>query len=595
MNNDMELVREYATRQSEPAFETLVTRYVNLVYSAAVRRVGDAHLAEEITQAVFILLARKAGSLGPQTILPSWLHRTAGFAASDALKIRRRRLQREQEAHMQTLSDTPENDEWLRIAPLLDAAVDRLGEKDRRAIVLRFFEQKSLNEVAVATGVGEEAAKKRVARALERLRRIFLKQGVDSTTAAIAGGLAKGALQMAPVTLATTAKAMALAKGVAASASTLVILKGALQQMAWIKWRFAAGVSAATLLVATAGVAMMPKVDNSNLDDNNGRYQIEGDVTYTYMDHEMIRDFTLTVNGSNWMVHFTHPKPDPEPDAAFKSQLGDDFKPLKPDYRQLYEEEVGLGGSVYTYLYLGKLPSGALAKNNGNAIIEYGDSPVMGFTFANYVWAGLASGSYFSRITDGVVTPIAGTMPEPRYDRIKAQWVLNETAPFLPKSVEYFQGKVEPAKDDFRRGVMTPSDTNLKIGELRVLQEKMINGKTFPMVYTYQQFRPKFPGDTTTNDLIMLASTTVRVRTIRLHAVPDVLPPEVQGETSVMDHRYTVDAQGERVKFPRRPGHIVPDGMYFTSRGRLPEQPDVKALKKYEDERDSQLRVPAPH
>src|SRR5450756_1930128 len=99
--DDMELVRDYAARQSEPAFETLVARYVNLIYSAALRQVGDPHLAEEVTQAVFIILARKAGSLGAKTILPSWLHRTACYTAADALKIQRRRAQREQEAHMQ--------------------------------------------------------------------------------------------------------------------------------------------------------------------------------------------------------------------------------------------------------------------------------------------------------------------------------------------------------------------------------------------------------------------------------------------------------------------------------------------------------------
>jgi DNA-directed RNA polymerase specialized sigma24 family protein len=95
MTDDMDLVREYAARQSEPAFETLVARHVNLVYSSALRQTRDPHLAEEITQAVFIILARKAGSLGAHTILPAWLHRTAVFAAADALKIQRRRAQRE--------------------------------------------------------------------------------------------------------------------------------------------------------------------------------------------------------------------------------------------------------------------------------------------------------------------------------------------------------------------------------------------------------------------------------------------------------------------------------------------------------------------
>ena len=113
MNDDLALLREYARRNSEEAFAALVSRHVNLVYSVALRQVRDPHLAEEITQAVFIILARKAGSLGDKTILPGWLCRTARYASANALTIQRRRQRREQEAHMQSILNEPTTDDNL--------------------------------------------------------------------------------------------------------------------------------------------------------------------------------------------------------------------------------------------------------------------------------------------------------------------------------------------------------------------------------------------------------------------------------------------------------------------------------------------------
>ena len=253
MTDDMELVREYATRQSEPAFETLVARYVNLVYSAGLRQVADPHLAEEVTQAVFIILARKARSLGPKTILPSWLHRAACFVAADALKVRRRRAQREQEGHMQSLLNEPSpgtEDAWPQIAPLLDTAIAGLNEQERHAIVLRFFENRSLAEVGRALGANEDAARMRVNRALEKLRKFFTKRGVSSTTAIIAGAMSANSVQAAPVALAKSVTAVAIAKGAAASGSTLTLIKGALKVMAWTKAKTAVVTGAVLILAA---------------------------------------------------------------------------------------------------------------------------------------------------------------------------------------------------------------------------------------------------------------------------------------------------------------------------------------------------------
>ena len=198
----MALVREFASRQPEPAFATLVERHLGLVHSAAVRQAGDPHLAEEITQAVFILLARKARSLGPGTILPAWLYRTTHYAAADALKIERRRHRREQEAYMQSTLNEPDADAWAQVAPLLDDAMAQLAERDRAALVLRYFENKPVSEIAGALKLTEAAAQKRVSRALEKLRGIFTKRGVTLSGAAIAGAVSANAVQAAPVGLA---------------------------------------------------------------------------------------------------------------------------------------------------------------------------------------------------------------------------------------------------------------------------------------------------------------------------------------------------------------------------------------------------------
>ena len=236
MSDDMALVREFAASHSEPAFATLVQRHLGLVHSAALRQVGDAHLAEEIAQAVFLILARKAPSLGPKTILSAWLYRTTRYAAADALKANRRRQAREQEAYMQSTLNEPDlsrrnpmeadADTWAQLAPLLDDAMAELGETDRAALVLRFFENKTVIEIAGALRMEEAAAQKRVGRALEKLRVYFSKRGMALPAAALTAAISANAVQAAPVGLAVTiSTAAALTGTTLATATTATAIK----------------------------------------------------------------------------------------------------------------------------------------------------------------------------------------------------------------------------------------------------------------------------------------------------------------------------------------------------------------------------------
>src|SRR5215472_16867460 len=246
---DLDLLREYAARGSEAAFSELVSRRVGFVYSAALRQVRDPHLAEEITQGVFILLASKAGGLPAQTLLTGWLFRTTRFMALVQLRNAARRRQRELEAHMQSEPDSNSVDDfWERLSPLLDEVMAQLGEKDRQAVLLRFFENKSFLEVGARLGMSENTAGKRVARALEKLRQGFLKRGVAATTVVIASALSAHSVQAAPAALATTTAAAAIGKGAAAAGSTVSLLQGL---MAWTKAKTALAVSTCVLVAGT--------------------------------------------------------------------------------------------------------------------------------------------------------------------------------------------------------------------------------------------------------------------------------------------------------------------------------------------------------
>jgi RNA polymerase sigma factor (sigma-70 family) len=199
MTDDRQLLEQYACDRSEPAFAELVRRHVDLVYSAALRLVaGDQALAQDVTQQVFIDLARKARALPPDVRLAGWLYRHTGYTAAKAVRSERRRKSRERAATEMNPQAQPNEPEWERIAPHLDAALHQLKSVDRDAIILRFFNRQDFRTVAAAFGISEAAAQMRVTRALEKLRTLLRQRGVAVLSASLGTSLATQMVIAAP-------------------------------------------------------------------------------------------------------------------------------------------------------------------------------------------------------------------------------------------------------------------------------------------------------------------------------------------------------------------------------------------------------------
>lgn len=219
MTTDQELLRAFAGQRSQDAFTALVQRHLPLVYSAAVRQVRSPELAEEVSQSVFADLARQAATLRPDTILPAWLYRTTRRTAIDVIRRESRRQNRERvAAEIAAMNVAPD---WPEIGPRLDDAMEALDETDRTAILLRYFEDRSLRDVGAALGTSEDAAQKRVSRAVERLREVLGGRGVVVGSSTLAAALTANAASAAPAGLAGAIAAGVL-KSVVVSSSAAV-------------------------------------------------------------------------------------------------------------------------------------------------------------------------------------------------------------------------------------------------------------------------------------------------------------------------------------------------------------------------------------
>lgn len=264
--DDRQLLELYVTEDSNEAFETLVQRHVALVYSVALRRLGVPHQAEEVTQAVFITLARKAKQVARTAVLSGWLYQTTRLTTANLVRSEVRRARRERDAYMEQCANDPNSEEsWQRISGHLDDAIGSLREKDRNAVLLRFFNGKTLAEVGAALGISEDAAKQRILRALEKLRTLFARRGVTLSSSVIASLMTARSVQAAPEALSTNI--LAVTTGAAVATTTVVtLIKGVLKLMAWTQWKLALGVSGVFLAagIVTTGILSLAQHDRPN-------------------------------------------------------------------------------------------------------------------------------------------------------------------------------------------------------------------------------------------------------------------------------------------------------------------------------------------
>jgi RNA polymerase sigma factor (sigma-70 family) len=226
MTESQQLLAEYVETGSETAFRELVTRYIALIYSTALRLVeGDTASAEDVTQTVFLHLSRNARKLARESVLGGWLHRDTCYVAAKTLRRERRRQAREREAVLMNSLEDHSQANLDKVAPLLDEAINQLGTEDRAAVLLRFFEQRDFRAVGAALGSTEDAARMRVTRALEKLQVLLKHRGVTLSAAALGTALAGQAVTAAPAGLAASVTGSVLASSAASGGIAATVLK----------------------------------------------------------------------------------------------------------------------------------------------------------------------------------------------------------------------------------------------------------------------------------------------------------------------------------------------------------------------------------
>lgn len=494
---DSVLTGQYADHQSETAFTELVRRHINLVYSVAFRFTGNSTDAQDITQAVFVILARKAANLRRRDSLTGWLYEVTRLTARQHLRTRARQQARDHEAYMQSTFDPSGGDPlWLQLAPHLEDAMARLSAADRELLALRFYENKTGAEAAALLGIGAEAAHKRTARALDRLQKFFAQRGIRSTTAMLAGALSANSVHAAPAGLAKAVSVIAVAKGAVASTATLTLVTGALKPMAWTKIRTTV-VAGMVALLAGSSIWIIPdwvrEWRDSKID-----YRVEGTLDFSVNGEPGAhKDFIASVKSDKWLIRF----------------------PLERNGID-YQEDAFDGENVYRYTQFQK--SAVPDRNNSSTgIVEANDIPDLGGSTdqTTPVWLAYGAAHYFEGITGNRLKSFFFVnRPGPELEQgpyMDAEWKLSAKPPSVPAYI-YFP------KLNYR---------------YRVLQFTNFDGLSVPGEFLLEYFGP---GRELTN-LPVVSMHGFLTKISKLNARQD-FRPKLDGRTYTEDRRFAGNA-----------------------------------------------------
>ena len=273
---DKELLQHYVVNGSEDAFRRLMERYYGQVQSMARRQTGDPHLAQDVAQAVFLILSRKAASLPAGTILAGWFFKTTRFVASTAMRTERRRRARESNAMQMNASCDACSTLWDQVQPFVDDGMAALRDKDREAVLLRYFRQQSVQEVAEALQLSEDAAEKRIARAVERLRRYMQRRGILVSSVALLAAFSAHAEEVSALGPGEWAGVGSLS----GNASAAELAAAAMKSMAILPWMVPLSAVAGGILPVAVGLALF----------------LPGEGSAKRVRHDLVADFSLASN-----------------------------------------------------------------------------------------------------------------------------------------------------------------------------------------------------------------------------------------------------------------------------------------------------------